>query len=40
MLDTTYTSNKLKPTQQYLAEHYHSLTLFGSVACNEQKILL
>ena len=39
MLDRAQTINKLKTTQQYLAEHYgvHSMMLFGSLARNEQR---
>lgn len=39
MLDTRETINKLKTTQQYLADHYgvRSMTLFGSVARGDQK---
>ena len=39
MLDRTQTIEKLKTTRQYLDEHYgvHSMTLFGSLARNEQR---
>ncbi len=39
MLDRTQTIEKLKNTRQYLGEHYgvHSMTLFGSLARNEQR---
>ena len=39
MLDKTQTIEKLKATRQYLDEHYgvHSMTLFGSLARNEQR---
>ena len=39
MLDRTQTIEKPKTTRQYLDEHYgvHSMTLFGSLARNEQQ---
>jgi hypothetical protein len=39
MLDRAQTIEKLKTTRQYLDEHYgvHSMTLFGSLARNEQR---
>jgi hypothetical protein len=39
MIDRNLTIEKLKETHKYLSEHYgvSSLTLFGSVARNEQK---
>ena len=39
MLDRTQTIEKLKTTREYLDEHYgvHSMTLFGSLARNEQR---
>jgi len=39
MLDRSQTIEKLKTTRQYLGEHYgvHSMTLFGSLARNEQR---
>ena len=39
MLDRSQTIEKLKTTRQYLDEHYgvHSMTLFGSLARNEQR---
>ena len=39
MLDRTQTIETLKTTRKYLDEHYgvHSMTLFGSLARNEQR---